>query len=98
MKKIKYFFQGVIRESMVIVLFLAPLFAYVVDVRRYVFDVWGIRLQWWLVLPICFFAVIVLLFLVCLLVGVMAIVSIGLAKSFHFLKKIAMRRKGKTSK
>jgi hypothetical protein len=98
MKKIKYFFQGVMRESMVIVLFLAPLFAYVVDVRRYVFDVWGIRLQWWLVLPICFFAVIVLLFLVCLLVGVMAIVSIGLAKSFHFLKKVIVPQRRENSR
>ena len=98
MKKIKYFFQGVMRESIVIVLFLAPLFAYVVDVRRYVFDVWGIYLQWWLVLPIYFFGVIILLFLACLFIGMIAIFFIGLAKLFRLLKRIVMLQKGKTSK
>lgn len=98
MKKIKYFFQGVMRESIVIVLFLAPLFAYVVDVRRYVFDVWGIYLQWWLVLPIYFFGVIILLSLVRLFIGVMAIVFIGLAKLFRLLKKVIISQKKKRSK
>lgn len=93
MKKIKYFFLGVMREFIVIALFLVPLFFCIVDIKKYIFDAWGIHLQWWFVLPLYFIVVIIFLFLVLLFAGIMVFFLFGSASLFSILKKIVTFQK-----
>jgi hypothetical protein len=92
-KKIKYFFLGVMREFVLIALFLVPLFFCIVDIKKYIFDVWGIRLQLWSVLLLYFIIVVVFLFLVFLLAGIMVFCLFGSASLFSILRKIVTFQK-----